>query len=697
MNFLRAGRKVTFQFENPKFEQPNLGTLVVPNGAEISESDLDRLLVALCKRVSGLRPKSQKRTHHEFLRPLFAFMAASKCGWPKRSDDWQMFLLNFQRYYLTNRTFSTASAVTRVGQWRKQCAPCMSFLQQEELIPGDVVIPSTDQRHEQTDARDEPLLGRPEPKIPQVATVQKLLLDLSYVKADSDYLSDIERDLRSRVELLKRVCLTHWDAMKADHSRGRELAAAISEEELRRELALPRQKYGPRLAAATTEFGLEWGLAATKYLLQHGRDVDCIAISTLRTTSLFGHWDVQAKVYRPRLLKETQMPKAAFKQLRSSWMFYRFAGVLSGLDMAVACALLQIEHPNFSPESISELRLLNVRGKHYLIATDVDGVLLFSADKPRARKRITTVLSPLAKEIVEYVLRITAPVRRVLKGKGDRGWRFLFLGMQKNGVIGPPRVHLSVYLTRDNQYFSLTRLYPDLSSGGLARGTLDYRRIRNTQGVLRWFETGSVAEVARTLGNTSRVTLQHYLPPALLHAWNVRLVRYFQQVLVVLASEGETYQLDVSDFYKLDDLLKFIADLVLAYPADKSPVGDAIHKLFASAASSTTKDTHCDAILHIRVSPESLALLHAFSEWASRLDEKVRLYKSPRTGLMPQQFIDMSRMLTHACNDDDHKARISEMIDLPLLKRCNSAAARHYERYRRQFSAFTLEKKWATA
>jgi hypothetical protein len=242
-------------------------------------------------------------------------------------------------------------------------------------------------------------------------------------------------------------------------------------------------------------------------------------------------------------------------------------------------------------------------------------------------------------------------------------------------------------------------MYPELEKQGLTRGSLDLRRLRTTVGVLRWFETGSVLEMGRALGNTAQVALEHYLPPALLAAWNIRIVRRFQNTLIVLAAHEEDHLLDVTDFCSLTDLLHFMEQLVSDHPGGSSPIANAIHtRLGARVPTGQSEmpivDDGRGRLLNIRCSVRSLAYLYAFDDYVTHLPASKREEVDPSTGLSAQAFIDVSRMIRHACEAPEVSAALHDQLDVEALRRIHRGALGQQEAMRAQFARFTLRREW---
>ena len=369
------------------------------------------------------------------------------------------------------------------------------------------------------------------------------------------------------------------------------------------------------------------------------------------------------------------MPASAYNKLSSRSQFYRFAGLLSPLDVAAACCVLTIEHPQFTPEALQSAKILNVNGKIHLALTDSTERLILSLDKPRAGKRKTAILSPVSLKILREIMDLTKSVRIILKKHGDKGWRHLFLGCQISGRLGAITAP-ALFLSRTRGP-SLCSLYPALPEAGLTSGTFDYRRIRTTMGVLRWFETGSISEMSRRLGNSTKVVIEHYLPPALLKAWNTRLIRRFQNVLIVLAAHSEDYLLDVADFPSFSELQNFIGQMLIEYPNNSSPLANEIQSRFASKTKINCDSTKTpkNGLLNIRLSPTSLAYLYAFSDFAAKkLSAEELDHVDARSQLAPIQFIHLSHLIHHACENSEISLGLREILDIAQLKSIHGQA-----------------------
>jgi len=526
---------------------------------------------------------------------------------------------------------------------------------------------------------------------------------------DADYLDVVEKKCRLLISVIRDTCMEHWHALMQDGATGRKLAKQVTDAEIEEAIAIgrygtPRLKGGAvtRYASPAHPQGHAWALAITHQSLANESDIGCVSLDSLRASPFFPKrlffTSTEHESYAV-LENLTAMTQKQWQALPLPARFYRFAGLLSNLDVAAACCLLTIEHPELTAESLQDAKLLNVRGKPHLLLTDSDEHSILSFDKPRAGRRKTVVLTSQSQKLLKDIIRWTAPVREVLRRAGDKTWRYLFLGVRHrygaSGFLGVVEGR-ALYLTGGQGSIALTKLYPALSQNGLDKGSFDYRRLRNTLGVLRWFETGSILEMSRRLGNTRKVALENYLPPALLHAWNTRIIRRFQNTLIVLAAHDEPYLLEVTDFSNMADLQHFIAQLIVDYPARMSPLAEEVQRRLGSEQQREALSlASTPGLLSIRLSPKSLGILYSYSDLALRTLTPDELDKvDVLSGLAPRQFTDMATLLRHAAESDRIHASLSESLDVPLLKQVHGEALAIQVGLDVQFAKFAIKHHW---
>ena len=712
MRYEIYGEVVTFYIDNPKRDNPDTRRVSFA-GTGLTPEQFTPMLDATmdCRRGNSL---STQDAATRAVEDIFAGFSAIGVSWPTHSQDWTLFLLRFFQWYFTN-TESGFRTDIRSKVWSSHLVPWFCCLKDAEIIPLDVVIPRAQTKKlASLEGGVKHLLGQgrrciTDPKV----SAQRLLVDVSFGMTDADYLDAIEHQCRRLVDLIKEVCLQHWRGVMRDAETGRKLAAQVSDDMIDR--ALAEGRYGEllktrrghqfvRYASPAHHQGIGWALAWARHSLRRGNTRDCVSAVTMRQSPLFNTRAFKGggENNYPVLDGLTILTPEQWEKFLGSARFYRFAGLLSGLDASAACVLLTIEHPQFTSESLQDAMLLNVRGKPRLLLTDNAERAILTIDKPRAGKLKSAALSELAQQVVQDIIRATAPVREVLKRAGDKRWRYLFLGALNDHRASRVGI-LSVLIVRpallNGTYnmLSLPRLYPLLTHNNLKSGTLDFRRLRNTLGVLKWFETGSILEMSRTLGNTRKVALKNYLPAALLHAWNTRIIRRFQNTLIVLAAHDEPYLLAVTDFSNLADLQHFIAQLILDYPANTSPLADEVQRRLRGASPSATSSSTL-GFLNVRLSPKSLAYLYAFRDLAIKtLSTEQQDRVDALSGLSPRQFIDMAKLLTYVAENTELHPALRDSLDVTQLIETHGQALVLKGEIDVQFSKLALKLEWEAA
>lgn len=690
----------TFYLTNPRRSRPAVSTLHL-DGVALTSEQLTALLNSLVQKWRGSRFTTQRNLLTHFLRPVLAFFKPPGATLPANSNEWQLFLLRFFEFYLVDRTWSHAAPKTRIGYWSTLVMGAFDALIADGVIPRGVVVPAIRKKLMQSIEVKHPTLGEQEAQAVEPAIEpQKLLVDIDIGMTDADYLDRVEASCRQRIEVVRKVCIDHWNALMHDFEEGQRLASLVSDSQIDAVIQTAGYREQIRggsaspLASPRHPKGHIWALALARYSIARGKDRECVSINALKALPFFSKSAFNLKNYSA-LYEHTALEQWQFDEYVGHGQFYRFAGLLSALDAAAACCLLTIEHPEFTSDALQGAKLLNSQGKFHLLLTDNAQSSILSVDKPRANQRKSVALTPLAQKLVADIIKWSAPVREVLRRSGDKAWRYLMLGHNLSGRLGLVEGATRL-LTHTQKALSLTRLYPALTGHGLTIGRFDYRRIRNTMGVLRWFETGSIQEMSRRLGNSRRVALQHYLPPALLHAWNTRLIRRFQNTLIVLAAHTEDYLLDVTDFSTIADLQHFIVQVIVEYPGDSSPLAVEVQARLGKAQSPADSEGQLPpGLLNIRLSANSLSYLYAFSDLAQRALTEEEIHRvDAQTQLAPIQFIELARLLRHACDDSSIRADLRDLLDLSALKTIHAQAVARQSKLDAQLSSLDVRSRW---
>lgn len=587
-----------------------------------------RILDATQARIEGKRYKTQAAYLRSSVVTFGRFLQLRGiCSLPIHLDECQALILDFYIWYLSTGHYK-ATLVTRTRSWDQTISGWLCMLGEEGVLPRGLMIPKTTLPRLVV-ANGTALWPRSIGDGPAVSTnsapVGRTLYGQIFWTTDVDAIEEIEQVMRSRIESLSKYCDDYWHRTVKDFHVGLKLIRSKSEWIKARAStqlwgpdndALDCLKcFRPGLATHPNVPGSEAAtLAILGYILRTSNDVSCLSAKSLSCHPAFCSRFARKRAFSSQdlLYELSSLTKNQLELQTVMSMYLRFLGVLSPLDIAVACAILIQEHPTLNPESIISARLLNVKGKSFVLATDRAGGLRLSVDKPRAGCRKYATLSKRAARVIKHILKVTAPVRELLRRAGSKFWRHLFVG-SGSGKLGHPEVS-SRQLNGHTKY-SLVRYYPELEELGLVQGTLDFAKIRNTMGLLTWFETGSLVLVSVRLGNTYRVSLENYIPREIRRIWNEQIVRRFQNILLVLASAGKEYCLRVSDMAAVQELNWFLAQITYDFAPGSSVVADEIYRKYAprfriSIDEQCRCETSFDGLLSVIVSKDVVAHLY---------------------------------------------------------------------------------------
>lgn len=157
--------------------------------------------------------------------------------------------------------------------------------------------------------------------------------------------------------------------------------------------------------------------------------------------------------------------------------------------------------------------------------------------------------------------------------------------------------------------------------------------------------------MARKLGNTEKVVLQHYIPRPILDAWNTRMIRRFQNLWISVAAANEDFLLDVTDFSSLSDLHAFLKDLLRLHAPSDSPLAEVLHERFdvllGNESSAASEGGGNNAHLHVAISKGALSALYSYQATVLHLGLPDAVLDKPDllTGLSPRHFLTLTDLL----------------------------------------------------
>jgi hypothetical protein len=237
---------------------------------------------------------------------------------------------------------------------------------------------------------------------------------------------------------------------------------------------------------------------------------------------------------------------------------------------------LVARHPVLTDASLLGCELFDRNGKRTgFVQTDSGPVLVVK--KNRKGRQQEVVLSDESASVVELLIKITTPVRGYLKEKGDDGWRRLFIVAGGQGFQEPYVFTNQIGFAKTLRQKEFVRAHSaDL---GELITPLSLARIRATAGVLVYLNSLSIEKMAESLGNSKRITMNHYLPPTIMQFFQERWVRIFQNAVIIHAMKDSKYLLDATDFNSMDELDRFLKEHALrALPEDAGSQTSSVEK-----------------------------------------------------------------------------------------------------------------------
>lgn len=589
-----------------------------------------------------------------------AITAIGIASLPNDEAHWQKFVTDVHHFVITRKD-SAASLATRISANWLTIRGFFVILIEAGIIPVSIYLPPVRDsfRNLDTSAYKDLLVGqRPPIKVKTSRQLDKLIVPVSLSRTDSQYLEEIRDALAHRRNILFEILKKHWQQIKENIEFGRDLRNHVDWEQLRPLV----EKYPPSTSKdhpAHPSTGI-CGLARYLAVIVHKYDGCPPSDDDLR--NLKRQFECLPKFSSIKPLSSLReryfIPEAPYN--RPCWsqrnVLWWWLGRLSHFDVSVLSALLIMLHPTWTPASILLSRICDRNGKKYLnLSADAPG---YEVEKSRAKAMKAESLDPLAYEIISTLITENDDLRKELCRAGDPKWSLLFLPYGRNKIVSAPIPSgASAYLSgsigarsKSNQMW-LGMVYPELVAAGLSEGTMSFAKIRNTEGVLEWFRTKSLRAVAKKLGNTEKVVLEHYIPKPIIDAWNTRSIRRFQNLWISIAAAKEDFLLEITDFVSLADLHTFIKGLLKLHAPTDSTLAEMLHFKFKdistdlenSASSQASRHGH----LHISISKESLLTLYSYQAAILQcgLPEQALDKPDEATGLSPRNFLALADLL----------------------------------------------------
>ncbi len=578
---------------------------------------------------------------------------------PKTSSEWQLFIQNIYSSTLVTTNIK-ANIKTRVTLWNSNTLPFLVYIQNRDYIPIDVLIPKMKKVGQSLSysSFDVSVIGDEPPKCTSyIESYDKLLCPVSLSRTDSEYLDELYYDLELKRDKLHSCLVKYWLTIKEHFDYANNLTESFNKELYQKRIESkdyynlyrikrsgpPRRRH---FIAEKNEEAFSCLLYKLRCLKKPFMLRMCGSHNGLPNRSCI----TDNKDYYYSLLPKCKLEdETTFTlSIRLNWCL----GLLTSRCISFLLALLIMENPKFNYESLLFSDLKDKFDKSWI--EEKNGNAIFTIIKQRAKEYKTSDLSDISKDILSHLAYINFNYRDSIE---ERVKKKLFLSVtQADCLTIPSPKSLTLFVSGNfsdrSDVRAIYNIFPSLKQFGLTKSTISHKKIRDTEGVLEFFRTGSIKSVSRKLGNTRKTALDHYLPKSLVAAYNTRQVRRFQNLLIVAATNKEDYALKATDFNSVFELNSFIYDMLSMDCKGTNPLLNFINDDVKNKPSGE---------LIVNISEVSLAILYAYRMVAEDtcLDIITLSKTCPTTGISSLSIINLSKHINQILsnnNDSDYES-----------------------------------------
>lgn len=557
---------------------------------------------------------------------------------PRAKEEWQELLNNAYSDYLL-REGSDATLKTRTIAWSKSIVQPLKDLQRRgHVIPVGVEFPARKKLPPSGWNSSAGTITGPGQRAPVEKPIEKILVDTRFGSSDASFLESVRDDLTTAVALMNEGALMWWKCITEVVAYGQRI----------------KREYGMRedLNSAIQNFGS--GLLGSKREFIGGGSEDSLGrlltyIETYSGGRSFTAVQKKDKIF-PRSQEDFSLPPGAPKHplLKLSTVSYInwMLGRLGPLDIAMALIILQSHLPKFPPMTLGEACIRTDGGKELFELRGESGQV-FRLEKARVHGIKSEMLDEDSAFVIQSILDTTRDARAALQSAGSVDANRLFIVYSRGSYQSCPYESATYHLTMKKNGWLLDYL-PELKLAGLVKGSLTLEKIRSSECVIEWFRTGSVLDASVKIGNTTRVALEHYIPESLIEAWNVRLIRRFQNLWICLSAANENYLLKATDFQSMEDLQGFVTQMLQQHEESSSGLAAELHKRFANLPAANPDGVSEQGNLMIGIDVDSLSYLYCYRDLAYQAGlNQMQMDKiDASAGLAPRALIDLADLLT---------------------------------------------------
>ncbi|MFM0640945.1 hypothetical protein PQQ63_30040 [Paraburkholderia metrosideri] len=519
-------------------------------------------------------------------------------GLPTTADEWQQYLIALFGAWFTE---SGASLRSRIGTW-KQTAFWFTLLRDSRrLIPPGVDIPFDENNKVRLDDEPAPRLLGESPIKAAGDQHQKVLMDISLVRSDAEYMDEIRSTLSRRRGVLESAAAQWVEMIDADFRYGQRLLSLIDyETELKPHLDdlhfwRDWRNKGAHKANGRTEQSLGMLLLLLRYCTNITKVLfDSKESDPFPSYSTLNFPDSAPPVVSPKITKIH----------RIRWML----GILTPCDYSFLNLFLTIHHPIFFGSAFFDAKIISRQGEQ-LISLGDSGMTV-SLLKNRSHDMKCAELDDPSKKCLKMILDMTAETRAQIQKKDPLvANRLILLHRTVNA-----QTKSILREGKKTEYRGWIGYYFSSISKEFEGTTITMRKVRATEGVLEWLKTGSLLAATRRLGNSKQVLIEHYIPGELLASFYARQVRRYHNLFLAAATPSDIPLSDILEFKSIEEIHDFIEANLKVEPFRSSPLANALRQNTSSTNNGTGTRSSDELILP--VSENALATLFLYQESA---------------------------------------------------------------------------------
>ncbi|MCK8686720.1 hypothetical protein [Pseudomonas umsongensis] len=554
----------------------------------------------------------------EVLKNIQRYAIAKNIQLPKGAGEWDEYLLGHFEFTLDDLgAREKRSPETRIYKW-SNIERYYKRIQEKDMIPIDSYIPS---RH-LSDGNNMPRqqrspVGKPAQQVLDTSENwnKSALISRDLCLDEDEFLHRISKSLSSAIQAITEGCLEYIAKMKAAHKLGQRLIERVNPIELKTRI-INKDYYldGIHVTDPNSKDGLSWILAGVNYFLTETdqlNSVSYVKLSSIDFFKGFSSGSTQDKV--TKLINQT-IGSLGINTANVNENFARLLGHLSARDCAAIASILMIDQPKFPSLGLQSAKLQTSEGAPLIEVLIDEKIIQFSVEKPRAGQFQVEALTPRSAELLKYTLHCTNAIRTKLKHKNDAKANYLFLTVTKSGVICPGNIDNVMHSNGHTLYNEISHHFAGLH---FDKETFSLGSLRVTQGLITYFQTGSLYAVSQRLGNQVQTVKSCYIPNWVQERRYIWMIRAFQAKLVLLATINKPWSLETSDFLTEEDLKVFVSkQLKKTWRSDA--FSQNFRANFKNRETNSTIFELSDSHLAFEISEESLAALYTFVDHATK-------------------------------------------------------------------------------